>query len=699
MIPPVVRQVCIVGIVALIYFFSARLGLALALGDTNASPVWPPSGFALAALIIFGRNIWPGLIIGAFVSNLFFFFEHNHADIPIVVLMSFVIAVGNTLESLIAHHLLKLSSSTNIFSEARKFFTFLMIALVACTVSASIGTLTIFSGKMFTGYDFFSLWGTWWMGDFSGMIILAPLLLTWFSKEKSFKPVFYPWVIAATFVLVAAYILIVLGGLTDHTIFKNRVYHFFLLLIWCSFCMNLRQLSVVILMTALGAIYYTINGTGPFIEATQNESLLAIQFFLCIVCITAMLLSITLHERKLSEEYLRKVNTELENTKAELVRSMNEKDRFVANMSHEIRTPMNAIIGFTDLMLTTPLNPEQKQYTQAVRNSGDNLLIIINDILDFSRIRSGKVEFEQTSFSLNRIMTDLLEQVFPRTLDKKILLHLHVDDKIPEYLIGDPTRLNQILLNLVSNAVKFTEKGRVDVRIIITEQSDDAIVLSFTVEDTGIGIRESRIPRIFDAFTQENNETTRKYGGSGLGLTIVKQLVELQGGIINVTSEVNKGTIFTFSLSFRKDFSEHKTEVTPFLSLTKSLDLKILVVEDNLLNQMLVEKVLRNWNCEVDIVDTGFAAIQILNEQDYDIILMDIQLPEMDGYEATRYIRNNMGERGKKFKIIAFTAHAMIGEAEKCYNNGMNGYLSKPFNPDLLYKKITALLERKENLA
>lgn len=387
---------------------------------------------------------------------------------------------------------------------------------------------------------------------------------------------------------------------------------------------------------------------------------------------------------------------ELMKIRKELEELMKVKEQFLANMSHEIRTPMNAIVGFTSLLLKTELTSEQKQYINAVKTSGENLLVIINDILDFSKIQSGKFVFEQTDFRLSQLFTTFTEMMLPKSIEKNIQLLTKIDKRIPDHLIGDPTRLNQIFLNLVGNAIKFTEMGEVKVTAELISETDDTVDLKFQVIDSGIGIQEDKLKTVFEGFTQASNETTRKYGGTGLGLTIVKQLIELQGGTIDVESKLGEGSVFTFNIKFRKDLNpESEKTIIPEAKEPENIpELSILLVEDNTLNQILAKKVLTDWNWKVDIADNGMIAVDKILNNEYDVVLMDIQMPEMDGYEATRRIRKTFEEPKSNIPIIAMTAHALAGEAEKCLNVGMNDYISKPFDKKILYSKIISVINK-----
>ena len=366
------------------------------------------------------------------------------------------------------------------------------------------------------------------------------------------------------------------------------------------------------------------------------------------------------------------------------------KEQFLTNMSHEIRTPMNGIIGFARILENTNLNDDQKQSVLAIKKAGENLMVIINDILDFSKIEADKMTLEEVDFSLSKTINSVIELLFQNASEKKIKLLCDIDPLIDDNLIGDPTKLIQILLNLVGNALKFTEKGFVELIVTKVEESDFDTSLRFVIIDTGIGIPSDKIDSIFESFNQASNETTRKYGGTGLGLTITKKLVELQGGKISVESTIGKGSEFSFSLHFKKaqkgmviNTQANDSAINPdFLK-----DAKILLVEDNELNQLLAIKVFEKWNKKIDVAANGKIAIEKINNNTYDIILMDIQMPEMDGLELTSYIRKNMGEKSNT-PIIALTAHATVDEERKCLENGMDDYLSKPYDFNVLLSKI-----------
>lgn len=387
---------------------------------------------------------------------------------------------------------------------------------------------------------------------------------------------------------------------------------------------------------------------------------------------------------------------ELHKAKEQLEESLKVKERFLANMSHEIRTPMNAIIGFTNLLSKSDLGEEDMQYLSAIKTSGENLLVIINDILDISKMSSGKITFEKIPFNVRHILSTLTELMKPKAIEKNLKLNWTVDETLSENVVGDPTRLNQILTNLVGNAIKFTNTGEVRISVSTLKKSKDKVQLIFDVSDTGIGIPAESIGRIFESFTQATDDTSRKFGGTGLGLSITKQLIDLLGGTISVKSAVNQGSSFIFVLTYERCFEQTKEITTSSTEESGKFPLegvRVLVVEDNAFNQLLATKILERWKCIVDVAEDGKIAVQKAKQNKYDVILMDIQLPEMDGYETTRFIRNNIALSKRNTPIIAMTAHAFASEVEKCMNASMNDYISKPFNEDTLFSKIIKVLK------
>jgi PAS domain S-box-containing protein len=441
-----------------------------------------------------------------------------------------------------------------------------------------------------------------------------------------------------------------------------------------------------------GSFYWVLTTIVPFL----NESGTPYQYVAIRTDITEQKrIEEELTEAKVFAELATAIAEE-EKIKAEAAAHVSEdavksKQQFLSNMSHEIRTPMNAIIGFTKVILKTALTPRQKEYLDAIKMSGDALIVLINDILDLAKVDAGKMTFEQTPFKLELSVTAMLHLFDTKMQEKNLQLVKKYDDKIPAVLVGDPARLHQIILNLISNAVKFTAKGKITVSVKLLHQDEDKATVEFAITDTGIGIPENKLTKIFDNFQQASRDTSRLYGGTGLGLAIVKNLVEAQGGNIKVKSKINEGTTFSFILDFKKTKADVLAD-TEIMELDREIkDIKVLVVEDMALNQLLMKTLLDDFGFERDIVSNGKLAIEKLKSKAYDIILMDLQMPEMNGFETTEYIRKQMQST---IPIIALTADVTTVDLEKCKAAGMDDYIAKPVDERLLYSKIVGLTKK-----
>jgi CheY-like chemotaxis protein len=411
-----------------------------------------------------------------------------------------------------------------------------------------------------------------------------------------------------------------------------------------------------------------------------------------IIGVMGVATDVTLH--KLAEEQLLTEKSIAEET-------ARIKQQFLANMSHEIRTPMNGIIGLSDIMLRTKLDEEQKKYIQSIINCSDNLLVIINDILDLSKIEAGRMTIEKMPFHLHDIIENSLSMFSGIASKKNIKLSAVCSDNVPQFLVGDSVRLSQVLNNLIDNALKFTPSGEVALNVSCAIETPDNASLVFTVQDSGIGISKENCETIFESFTQASSDTARKYGGTGLGLTIVRKLLEMQGGSISLNSIEGKGSAFTFNISYPKA-TEKEIESLRRTSSTVAIpdlsNLHVLIAEDNEMNRMIIQKHFKDWKIKFKVAENGNEVVELVKQHTFDLILMDIQMPIMDGYDATKIIRNTLPQQKAGVPIIAVTAHATNTERVKCLEAGMNDYLSKPFRSEDLLKKICGFMDGRVNI-
>ncbi|SMC60966.1 response regulator [Pedobacter africanus] len=423
-----------------------------------------------------------------------------------------------------------------------------------------------------------------------------------------------------------------------------------------------------------GAVDYLYKPLDPFVTSAKVDSF--IQF--------------VRNQREIKNK-----NRELEAYQKELIKAKELaeqgkriKDNFLANMSHEIRTPINGIIGIAQLLKKTELSDEQREMVNLLEISSNSLLGVINDVLDLSKIESGKFKINRAATDIVKICVAVVDLLRIPSLEKKLALNLELDPELPKMILADSLRLNQILMNLIGNAIKFTHEGSVTLKVEILNHKGNNLQIRFSVTDTGIGIAEENIEKIFETFEQADEQTTIKFGGTGLGLSIVKNLAKLKGGILEVQSEEFKGSTF----SFTNWYEVLKEANTPKKSTEEKLmpfsNLKILVAEDNPINKFLIIKILQGWQVQLDVVENGQEALDKLKENDYDLILMDTFMPVMNGLEAIKLIREGYAPGKENIPIITFSAAVLDTDKETAIAAGANDVISKPFEPATLYKKI-----------
>ncbi|MFD0764029.1 ATP-binding protein [Mucilaginibacter lutimaris] len=478
---------------------------------------------------------------------------------------------------------------------------------------------------------------------------------------------------------------------------------------WGMFFSLLNLLPVLIFMV----MKYDHNYFIDFKPETADESTTIIAVFANFILIifihshfyTAFLKNIK--QLKDNSEEQAALNIKFERAIEKAEKSSQAQSEFLSTMSHEIRTPLNAVIGMSNLLLMNNPRQDQSENLEILKFSANNLLAIVNDVLDFNKIESGKIVFEKIKFNLVDLMHNICGGQIIKAEEKGLLFKLDIDSALRRKVIfGDPTRLTQIIFNLVSNAIKFTSEGNVLVRVTCLEDRHNNITVGFSVKDTGIGIKKENLDTIFEPFTQESITTTRQYGGTGLGLAIVKRLLELQGIQMHVSSKVNKGSEFSFNMEFpvatevaiaKEKLADPQQQQAMAHVEDPGSNLRVLIAEDNPVNVMLMKKLFSKWRIVPTIAENGERAVEIMQYGNFDVILMDLQMPVMNGFDASMEIRKMTDPAKANVPIIALTASALFDIRDQVTNAGMNDYVAKPFKPDELMEKIQNLVATVNN--
>jgi signal transduction histidine kinase/ActR/RegA family two-component response regulator len=691
------------------YFVTAKLGLSINSVNHFATLVWPPTGIALAALLIFGYRLWPGIFLAALLVN------YQTGAPPLVACC---IAIGNTLEAIIGAYLcIRSPGFHNSLDRLQDILRLIFRAAICSTlISSTIGALSLCLGRVIGFEQFAMTWEQWWVGDAMGILTVAPLLLVFSTKPRIQR---FSWrrgdlleKAFFLFALTSVSFLVLSGSLRAQInllIGMKGVYILIPLLLWASMRFGQRGSALSTFAISAFAIFYTAQGAGPFAGKTFTSSLLHLMIFVLVIALTGLIVGAVTSEREGEKEALEQNKQQLEQRTQELQQRELElkqakesaeaansaKSAFLANMSHEIRTPLGAILGFADLLVHSQMSEAEKiSSVETIKRNGRLLSNIINDILDLSKVEAGKLEIEKVDVPFEELVSDITSLLTLEASEKGLQLNLTTDGAIPNSIHTDPLRVRQILLNIVGNAIKFTERGSVDVVAKLVSEPSGTRKLAFQVQDTGRGLSAEQASRLFNPFTQADASTTRKFGGTGLGLVLSRRLAKVLGGNVTLTSsQPGEGSVFTITIDpgnidkvFLQNFDPKKNPITASATSSVSLSgFKILVVDDSLDNQTLVSRFLRRSGAVISTAQNGQEAVETTLSEKPDLILMDLQMPTMDGYEATKRLRG----LGYHQPIIALTAHAMKQERIRCLASGFNDHLSKPIDSQALLLMIS----------
>lgn len=697
----------VIVIVAVLYFITARIGFSLAINPGNVTAVWAPSGFALAATLMRGTPALGGILLGSLVVNALFYSHLSPGGASAAgISSSIMIAIGSTAQSWLAAHLLRQKIHIkDIVTHPYDALVFLLVAAASCVVASSMGVLSLLLFGFIPPSQIPYTWLTWWVGDLGGMLLYAPLILSWRNLPEFAKS---PRMVAE-FILFLALLMLCCYGIFDDTYWGRQ--HFalqfltFPFLMWAAGRFGVHGVVMTIPIVEVFAIIGMRQGFGPLVLGSQNESLLVLALYMAVLTIVGLTFACVLTQwqrfREKLESAAQELETKVEERTAELelanrnlciardraIEASNIKSAFVANISHELRTPLSGILGTNELLLAQEQPEENRYLLQMMHDSANSLLSVVNDILDLAKIEAGKVTIENEPFSPVFLVQDCAKLLAPAAAAKELGFDISLDQHMPDFVFGDGTRVRQILLNLIGNAIKFTERGSITVRVHVERQDENHAELRFSVSDTGMGINELDQALLFTPFSQVDAGVTRKYGGTGLGLAISKHFVKLMSGDIGCDSEEKKGSTFWFKITFDKKRVQNIEEpggkprhqaVTP-VSEELARSSKVLVVEDNEALRLLALRQLAFLGVDATGIACGEEAVHLARTGEFNLVLMDVNLPDISGNAATSAIRalERDNHRGG-IPIIAMTAGAMSGDREQALKAGMNDYMAKP---------------------
>lgn len=688
-----------------LYWLSAQIGLLFPEPFYIVTPMWPPAGVALAVLFIGGLKYVPSVLLGAILAN----------SLGTELSPGFVgiVSLGSTAASALLVYLLQKHGFDRRLNSVSSVRLLVLSVALAAAAAASCGSLAIFVFGAVDEIGFFRVFLTWWVGDAMGALLVGSLIFSWLDREPSTLSRRLELLV----LVAGAFVVSSLCFYNDTLPWTERLQLSFVIfpsIVWAALRFGARGTTLVTVLVGTVAIFGTVMGYGLFNLDTTGQSLLLLQFYLVVIGLTGLFLSASAREAAEMEKGLRSANRELKDaieavrvTASEARKANQMKSEFMAMVSHEMRTPLNGVVGFTDLLLTSDLEPGQREEIEMIRSSGQSLISLVDEILELNKVDSGHLDLSEVPFSLSRLIKEVVELQNFKAAEKALPIEVIIAADVPDSLLGDVQRLRQILNNLVGNAVKFTERGQVTVRVRrdpVSGENERTALLVFSVQDTGIGIADEEMERLFQPFSQANPSISNEFGGSGLGLAITKNICEAMRGCIWVESEVGKGSTFFVSLAFTEvspdeviDNLRQNDALLNYAAATPAESLDIIVAEDDPASQRVMKQVLQRMNHRVEIVVDRLDLVQSLERNNqFDVVLVDLEMPRMDGYEAARVIRSGrFGQRLVNAPIIAVTAYSMVEDRRKAKEAGITEHLAKPFNFEKLGRILSGISKDK----
>ena len=656
----------LIGVFAIIYVIAGKIGLNLASLHASASPVWPPAGIALAAILLLGYRAWPAIFVGAFLVNL-----TTAGDIA----TSVAIASGNTLEAVAGAWLVnRFAGGKNVFDRPQGVFKFALAAAISAVISPLFGVTSLALDGFADWTNYGAIWVTWWLGDVTGDLIFTPLVLLWginwklgWKKEEAVE-------VGVLLLLLALLSAVVFGGWVEISA-KNYPIAFICgpIVIWTAFRFTQRETATGIFILSVIAVWGTLRGFGPFVDQSENQSLLTVQSWTAVLAITMMALSAGMAERRRIEE-------ELHQQKAVVETANRTKDHFLAMLSHELRTPLTPVVSAVESLETQPAQTEDTRASLAmIRRNIELETQLIDDLLDFTRIARDKMELRFARVDVHLAVSNVVEICRAEAKSKKLQVHLNLAAK-SYYLAADPAKFQQIILNLLKNAIKFTPEGG---EIVISSENPSGTMLTVTVRDTGIGIEPDAMQRIFDPFEQGNRSFEHRVGGLGLGLAISKSLAQAHGGMLTAQSDgSNCGSTFTLSLQTLTSVEAASGAVKGVTESARQAQ-KILLVDDHHDTCTALEKLLARRGHLVAVAHNVRSAMEAAARKKFDLLISDIALPDGTGMDLIVQLRAIANIPG-----IAISGFGNNGDIERSLQAGFAEHLIKPIKLDKLEDAI-----------